>query len=956
MEAIAAISFVSAVWSLADYGTKVVQRLNEFRANVRDLPPAFLHISDQLPLLIDTVNHLHDQAKDGDLSPKTETALRPVVEGIHTQITQLDSVLVKVLPSAKASTWEKGLKAVKSLTYQKTVDDFASVIDRYVSNLTVYQTTHNGDLIKNLIDSIERTSSQQLEAVQIAPSRKPYFMVRYQTDEDFIGREMIMEEIGRRFGRKKRVAITGIGGVGYVLPGCSVRLFWIISVNTNHRKSRIAIEYCYQYRGNYPDAHVFWVHCSNRARFEAAYQDIARTMKMPGFEDPKINTLQLVSDWLSDQDNGSWLMVLDNADDAEVWIGPAIQEFSQEDIPQQWAPLIDYIPRGSHGFVLITTRDSQLGKRLANVKEKPIDVLRFTPTDAEILLRSKVLEEGEISQEDANEITKALDYLPLAITQAAAYLDQNNIPIAKYLQLFRAGKASTSDLLKKGIHDPGRDYEIQNSVFQTWKISFSQISKQDPRAAEVLSLMAVLDRQAISENLLRKDGEPELEFTAAIQKLKAFSMITEETEASIFSMHRLVQLSTQKWLEHKNELSIWQEAALSALAKCCPSDGSYENWALLEAISPHLQVVLDYQFSTKSCQLQCAEILHVLGWYNHIQGRFLIAFHQFSESLAVRERYLGLEHFETLGSMNNLASALYSQGKYDEAEEMHRQALGITEKVLGLVHPSTLTSMNNLALVLDSQGKYDEAEEMHRQALEIKEKVLGLEHPDTLASMNNLALVLDSQGKYDEADEMHRQALEIKEKVLGLEHPGTLASMNNLASALYSQGKYDEAGEMHRQVLEITEKVLGLEHPRTLTSMSNLALALDRQGKYDEAEEMHRQALGIAEKVLGLEHPDTLTSMNNLALVLERQGKYDEAEEMHRQALGIREKVLGLEHPDTLASVYGLAYLLQSRKQYDDASILYQRACLGYRNSLGSNHPTTLACSEHYASLLQEMK
>lgn len=214
-EAIAVISFVSAACSLADYVTRVAKRLNEFRTNVHDLPQTFLHISDQLPLLADTVHRLHQQAKDGHLSQQTVTVLRPVVEGILAQLTQLESVLDKVLPSAKASTWEKGIKAVRSLKAQKAVDDFASVIDRYVLNLTVYQTTHNGDLIKILINLIERMKSPQLHDVQLAPPRKPYFTVRYQTDEDFCGREKIMEEIRRRFGSKSRVAIAGIGGVGY---------------------------------------------------------------------------------------------------------------------------------------------------------------------------------------------------------------------------------------------------------------------------------------------------------------------------------------------------------------------------------------------------------------------------------------------------------------------------------------------------------------------------------------------------------------------------------------------------------------------------------------------------------------------------------------------------------------------------------------------------------------------
>jgi hypothetical protein len=52
--------------------------------------------------------------------------------------------------------------------------------------------------------------------------RKPYFMVRYQTDDDFIGREEIMEEISQRFKRKNRVAIAGMGGVGYAFLDCRV--------------------------------------------------------------------------------------------------------------------------------------------------------------------------------------------------------------------------------------------------------------------------------------------------------------------------------------------------------------------------------------------------------------------------------------------------------------------------------------------------------------------------------------------------------------------------------------------------------------------------------------------------------------------------------------------------------------------------------------------------------------
>ena len=82
---------------------------------------------------------------------------------------------------------------------------------------------------------------------------------------------------------------------------------------------------------------------------------------------------------------------------------------------------------------------------------------------------------------------------------------------------------------------------------------------------------------------------------------------------------------------------------------------------------------------------------------------------------------------------------------------MNRQTLARQEKVLGLEHSDTLTTMNNLALVLDSQGKYEEAELMNRQTLALEEKVFEHEYPVTLTNMNNSAEVLRGQEKYEEA-------------------------------------------------------------------------------------------------------------------------------------------------------------------------------------------------------------
>ena len=149
-EAIAVIGFISVVATLADCGERIVKRLNEFRRNAKELPQSFLHISIQLPLLVDIIHRLHDQSKKGELTPETENLLKPVLDGLYQEVQKLDAVLGKILPSADASTWEKSVKALKSVGAQKDVDEFAAVIRDYVANLTAFQTTHNSDLIRRL--------------------------------------------------------------------------------------------------------------------------------------------------------------------------------------------------------------------------------------------------------------------------------------------------------------------------------------------------------------------------------------------------------------------------------------------------------------------------------------------------------------------------------------------------------------------------------------------------------------------------------------------------------------------------------------------------------------------------------------------------------------------------------------------------------------------------------------
>ncbi|KFY95938.1 hypothetical protein V498_03016 [Pseudogymnoascus sp. VKM F-4517 (FW-2822)] len=765
-------------------------------------------------------------------------------------------------------------------------------------------------------------------------SRKkpPRSTVPFDRDAKFVGRQDALAALELRFCQSKshnRTVLVGLGGVG---------------------KSQIAIEYSYRLRVSDPQVWVFWVYASTAERFEQAYRSIATELELPGADDPKTDVLGLVSRWLSNVDNGRWLLILDNADDIDMF--RQVQGEGSKKGNDTAFPLSSYIPQPITGSVLLTTRDRRAASWLSTGYTSVIPVNLMEPEEADQLLRINI-PEGLSTSSDRVELIKELDYLPLAITQAAAYISAKatRMSVSKYLMLYRQNEQSQSRLLGKEYGDLRRAPGVRNSVFRTWQISFDQIKQSNPQAAELLSLMAMFDRQGIPEFLLCVKYSNPLDLEEALGPLDEFSLITVETGGNTFEMHRLVQLATRKWLERFGDGERWQREAIEVVAKAFPS-GDYNNWKTCEAMSPHATEVLKYKLESDQSMLERASLLYNMAWYNWLQGRYEIAKAESQESLTTRQHLLQDNDTMIFNSIGMLALVLEGQGKYDEAEPMYRQTLLLRETALGKEHPDTLGSMNNLAFLLQSQGKYDEAEPMYRQTLLLREKALGKEHPDTLRSMNNLASLLESQGKYDEAEPMYWQTLLLREKALGKEHPDTLRSMNNLASLLESQGKYDEAEPMYRQTLLLREKALGKEHPNTLSSMNNLASLLKSQGKYNEAEPMYRQTLLLREKALGKEHPDTLGSMNNLASLLKSQGKYDEAEPMYRQTLLLREKALGKEHPNTLRSMNNLASLLESQGKYDEAEPMYRQTLLLREKALGKEHPNTLRSMNNLASLL----
>ncbi len=141
-------------------------------------------------------------------------------------------------------------------------------------------------------------------------------------------------------------------------------------------------------------------------------------------------------------------------------------------------------------------------------------------------------------------LLKELDYLPLAITQAAAFVKRNRLSSLKfYLGKLCSFHLNVQDVLSKQLHDSRRQPGTPNAIFRTWQISYRQIELENAEAAKKLSLMAVLDNQAIPRILLTKrDVSEDVAELEALQVLLDFSLMKGDAEGEFFSMHPLQQL------------------------------------------------------------------------------------------------------------------------------------------------------------------------------------------------------------------------------------------------------------------------------------------------------------------------------------------------------------------------------------------------------------------------------
>ena len=717
-------------------------------------------------------------------------------------------------------------------------------------------------------------------------------------------------------------------------------------------QTTLAREYARRHAASYP-AGVAFVSADAASELELL-QRIAVALRLYELASNETEVDKLRDElhaWL--RQNVGWLLIIDNADDAEALSGAL----------QRSLPASDAL-----GHVLLTSRVGTEAFGALGI-DAPLTLGVLAPEDATRLLVREAGKgrEGLSSLDDAERCAAdwlagadALAGLPLALLQAGKMVKERKLSFARYREKFENRHLEIFEAAPSGTERP------EQSVRTTWLLNLEALEEAVPAAAELLSLCSLLAPDGIPAPMLfallaqGEEGEERIDLARATkvcpELVKALSGLDvderqDKIEKLLGAAQRYSLLDFDAADAAAGEDNAWRSVSMHRLVQDAQrrrAKSATEAVALLSQLLVAAMPGIEFHMACTGEAMERFRRLrsHVLALWNEA-------------------RRLGAVGEEVVALLGEAIRALNSNGEYAEVEAMQREVLAVQREVLGARHLDTLVTLNNLALTVAELGKPTVAEAMQREVLTVLLEEEGPPDPLTLMAMSNLAGTLGMLGKHLKSGEMELEVLAAQRKMLGARHPDTLLTMGNLAMTFEHLGKHVKAEAMLRDVLVAQRAVLGPREQHTLVTMQNLAgtlRALGNLARYDaktlgelgkhaeaearfrealsknaEAEAMGRELLAARRDLLGDRHPDTLKAMHNLAETLRALGNLveaktpralgnlAEAETMLQEVLAARRAVLGVHHPSTIDTMYHLQATLRHLGKHVEADAMLQQ-------------------------------
>ncbi|MFJ5234494.1 tetratricopeptide repeat protein [Kitasatospora sp. NPDC088391] len=496
--------------------------------------------------------------------------------------------------------------------------------------------------------------------------------------------------------------------------------------------------------------------------------------------------------WLEPKSGGRpcrWLVVLDDVADPDDLRG--------------WWP-----PPSPHGRTLVTTR--RRDAVLSGGGRRVVEVGLFTPDEAVAYLTDALAACGRTeTEEELRALAADLGHLPLALSQAAAYLVDAGISCAAYRRLLADRTRTLADAAPGPLPD-----DQAHIAAAAWALSIEHADTLHPAglARPMLHLAAFLDPNGIPQAVLT--STPALEHLTAAAHTDA-----DDADAAVVTQAQAV-------------------AALRVLHRL--------GLITHDPATPH-QAVRVHQLVQRAVR----DTLH----------------EEERERLTRTAADALLAAWPEIETDTALARALRAN-----TDILHRPDVLVGHAPGALYRPDAHTVLFRAGRSLGESGRADAARDHFQALTDTTAHHLGPDHPDTLTTRHHLAHWRGQAGDAAGAAAALADLLADYLRVLGPDNPHTLNAQHNLAHWRGEAGDAAGAAAALADLLADRLRVLGPDNPDTLTTRGNLARWRGQAGDVAGATTAIADLLADYLRVLGPDRPDTLTIRHNLAHWRERAG------------------------------------------------------------------------------------
>ena len=607
-------------------------------------------------------------------------------------------------------------------------------------------------------------------------------------------------------------------------------------------KSQLAVRFAHEHEHDFDI--VCWTSARSPSELRLGFTALATELKVGDSAEEFRAWLRVTSQ--------KWLLILDDA------LGQTQSETGQVNGLASW------IPETGSGYVLITSRD----ERSASLGV--VHRISTLSVDEAVLYL-----EGRTRLQDkpgARALAVALGGLPLALAQAAAYLD---------FKRRIGGRPTYGDFVQRlnlptreAFQDPAEFY--QATVASTWGPSLEAATAIVPSATTASTMLAVLSSEPIPLELLSTsrstngldDGRIE-ELSRGFVALATLSLI--EMASGCINVHNLVK----RVMEDRSEPGEL-ETALSTSATL---------------IQGHLEQILQsvVELDTEPGQAQIALLPHAVGLGRFAAARnldmieiseldlvsFTLAFTLRLDSLALEagQRVLSVEreeyaedHIELYMTLQAIGRSCAAQGRWKEAISYLREAWSLGERLSVTEEEDRSLVARLLAGGLFTFGHYDEAVEVLRA---VTDGESDIEPASEALARAILGAALCAAGRSREGDAELREAELLAD--------GSTKPLVRFCrgQGLLLDGRFRDAAAVLTECLALFEATGSPARGECEALLARACANLfDR---LDDAIVMGERGLATAERIFGQTSPLTAIGLNTVSVAQLQGGLFAQA-------------------------------------------------------------------------------